>query len=195
MKLDRGFRFSCVTVKKIKIEVKSTSSPDQKVKAQNSFIHAGFQNHKGSNPTSEMSKISFSCGLDIKKLSIPIDSFFIPFFRTACLPLHPRSTDSPLQRIKRESAIAPTTQAHSHSNTVEQNLPVAARQKLCFEGWDSGKMRLISCTRHFQRHTRSRQIIKYSTAHTPIIIAAAVTVSFPQKNAVKSSTVTVGINA
>ena len=67
MKLDRGFRFSCVTVKKIKIEVKSTSSPDQKVKAQNSFIHAGFQNHKGSNPTSEMSKISFSCGLDIKR--------------------------------------------------------------------------------------------------------------------------------
>ena len=64
MKLDRGFRFPCVTVKKIKIEVKSTSSPDQKVKAQNSFIHAGFQNHKGSNPTSEMSKISFSCGLD-----------------------------------------------------------------------------------------------------------------------------------
>lgn len=67
MKLDRGFRFPCVTVKKIKIEVKSTSSPDQKVKAQNSFIHAGFQNHKGSNPTSEMSKISFSCGLDNKK--------------------------------------------------------------------------------------------------------------------------------
>ena len=66
MKLDRGFRFPCVTVKKIKIEVKSTSSPDQKVKAQNSFIHAGFQNHKGSNPTSEMSKISFSCGLDMK---------------------------------------------------------------------------------------------------------------------------------
>ena len=64
MKLDRGFRFPCVTVKKIKIEVKSTSSPDQKVKAQNSFIHEGFQNHKGSNPTSEMSKISFSCGLD-----------------------------------------------------------------------------------------------------------------------------------
>ena len=64
MKLDSGFRFPCVTVKKIKIEVKSTSSPDQKVKAQNSFIHAGFQNHKGSNPTSEMSKISFSCGLD-----------------------------------------------------------------------------------------------------------------------------------
>ena len=64
MKLDRGFRFPCVTVKKIKIEVKSTSSPDQKVKAQNSFIHAGFQNHKGSNPTSEMPKISFSCGLD-----------------------------------------------------------------------------------------------------------------------------------
>ena len=134
-------------------------------------------------------------GVTIKKLSIGIDSFFIPFFRTACLPLHLRSTDSPLQRIKRESAIAPTTQAHSHSNTVEQNLPVAARQKLCFEGWDSGKMRLISCTRHFQRHTRSRQIIKYSTAHTPIIIAAAATVSFPQKNAVKSSTVTVGINA
>ena len=67
MKLDRGFRFPCVTVKKIKIEVKSTSSPDQKVKAQNSFIHAGFQNHKGSNPTSEMSKISFSCGLDNQK--------------------------------------------------------------------------------------------------------------------------------
>ena len=67
MKLDRGFRFPCVTVKKIKIEVKSISSPDQKVKAQNSFIHAGFQNHKGSNPTSEMSKISFSCGLDKKK--------------------------------------------------------------------------------------------------------------------------------
>ena len=64
MKLDSGFRFPCVTVKKIKIEVKSTSSPDQKVKAQNSFIHAGFQNHKGSNPTSEMPKISFSCGLD-----------------------------------------------------------------------------------------------------------------------------------
>ena len=41
MKLDRGFRFPCVTVKKIKIEVKSTSSPDQKVKAQNSFIHKG----------------------------------------------------------------------------------------------------------------------------------------------------------
>lgn len=68
MKLDRGFRFPCVTVKKIKIEVKSTSSPDQKVKAQNSFIHAGFQNHKGSNPTSEMSKISFSCGLDNRVL-------------------------------------------------------------------------------------------------------------------------------
>lgn len=72
MKLDSGFRFPCVTVKKIKIEVKSTSSPDQKVKAQNSFIHAGFQNHKGSNPTSEMPKISFSCGLDKKKgLSYP----------------------------------------------------------------------------------------------------------------------------
>lgn len=70
MKLDRGFRFPCVTVKKIKIEVKSTSSPDQKVKAQNSFIHAGFQNHKGSNPTSEMSKISFSCGLDINAASV-----------------------------------------------------------------------------------------------------------------------------
>ena len=70
MKLDRGFRFPCVTVKKIKIEVKSISSPDQKVKAQNSFIHAGFQNHKGSNPTSEMSKISFSCGLDIKNRSV-----------------------------------------------------------------------------------------------------------------------------
>lgn len=69
MKLDSGFRFPCVTVKKIKIEVKSTSSPDQKVKAQNSFIHAGFQNHKGSNPTSEMSKISFSCGLD--KMEVP----------------------------------------------------------------------------------------------------------------------------
>ena len=64
MKLDRGFRFPCVTVKKIKIEVKSISSPDQKVKAQNSFIHAGFQNHKGSNPTAENAKISFSCGLD-----------------------------------------------------------------------------------------------------------------------------------
>lgn len=69
MKLDRGFRFPCVTVKKIKIEVKSTSSPDQKVKAQNSFIHEGFQNHKGSNPTSEMPKISFSCGLDIVERS------------------------------------------------------------------------------------------------------------------------------
>ena len=72
MKLDRGFRFPCVTVKKIKIEVKSTSSPDQKVKAQNSFIHAGFQNHKGSNPTSEMPKISFSCGLDKKRTVILI---------------------------------------------------------------------------------------------------------------------------
>ena len=75
MKLDSGFRFPCVTVKKIKIEVKSTSSPDQKVKAQNSFIHEGFQNHKGSNPTSEMPKISFSCGLDNKK-----DRFFPVLF-------------------------------------------------------------------------------------------------------------------
>lgn len=81
MKLDSGFRFPCVTVKKIKIEVKSTSSPDQKVKAQNSFIHAGFQNHKGSNPTSEMSKISFSCGLDKTKiLSIFIGRIFVLYY-------------------------------------------------------------------------------------------------------------------
>ena len=82
MKLDRGFRFPCVTVKKIKIEVKSTSSPDQKVKAQNSFIHAGFQNHKGSNPTSEMSKISFSCGLDrlsLDAIRVPSSAFSFAF--------------------------------------------------------------------------------------------------------------------
>lgn len=84
MKLDRGFRFPCVTVKKIKIEVKSTSSPDQKVKAQNSFIHAGFQNHKGSNPTSEMSKISFSCGLDTPAVSSSrIAGFSFDYYKDA----------------------------------------------------------------------------------------------------------------